>query len=266
MNAPLRGRRVVNTRAVHQAGALDRLLRENGAIPVAYPCIAIAPPPNAAELDESLDRLAAGEFDWLVLTSSNTVHALATQLKQRDGRIGNVRIAAVGPSTAESTERLLGVTPAFVPATYTGFALSAGVPVEPGSRVLLPASEIAEPELADQLRRRGAIVEVVTAYRTVVGRGGSDLPRLLADGQIDALTFCSSSAVDGFVARMENEGGSLLRALALPAICIGPNTQATALDHGFRSPSAAETQTLDGLIDSLQLAFSVQPQGGPRWH
>ena len=35
--------RVVNTRSRDQAGELNELLRAAGAIPLAYPCIAIAP-------------------------------------------------------------------------------------------------------------------------------------------------------------------------------------------------------------------------------
>jgi uroporphyrinogen-III synthase len=42
------GKRIVNTRAVHQAEALNTLLRARGALPLDYPCIAIVPSQDSA--------------------------------------------------------------------------------------------------------------------------------------------------------------------------------------------------------------------------
>ena len=77
----LTGKQVANTRALHQAEELDRLLYRTGAIPISYPCLAIAPPENSTSLDVALCQLAGGRFDWLVLTSSNTVLAIQTRLQ-----------------------------------------------------------------------------------------------------------------------------------------------------------------------------------------
>ncbi|MCA9871777.1 MAG: uroporphyrinogen-III synthase, partial [Anaerolineae bacterium] len=80
----LAGKRIVVTRAAEQAGDLDELLRERGATPLPYPCIAIAVPEDAAPLDEALRGLAAGGYDWLVLTSRNAVAILAERLDALD--------------------------------------------------------------------------------------------------------------------------------------------------------------------------------------
>ena len=80
MTSPLAGKRVVNTRAVHQSAELDRLLRDHGAVPLSFPCIAIGPPADAAPLDAALGRLAEGSFEWVVFTSANTVEAVAVRL------------------------------------------------------------------------------------------------------------------------------------------------------------------------------------------
>ena len=69
----LAGKRIVITRARHQAGAFADLLREHGAIPILYPCIAIIPPDDPAPLDEALAHLSA--YDWMLITSANTVRA-----------------------------------------------------------------------------------------------------------------------------------------------------------------------------------------------
>jgi uroporphyrinogen-III synthase len=265
MTAKLCGIRVVNTRSAHQADDVNRLLHAAGAIPIPYPCIAIAPPPDAAALDRALDRLAAGEFDWLALTSSNTIHALAQRWSPPTGLWKRTRVAAVGPATARAAGDLLDAPSVLTPPTHSGAALADAIPVRRGDRVLLPCSDVARSELAAGLGARGAQVESIVAYRTEIGGGGSNLPILLADGQIDAISFCSSSAVDGFVARLAAEGGELPAALALPVVCIGEPTCATAREHGFRHATPTNVHSLDALIATLAETMATQLQGGSRW-
>ena len=112
MSNALAGRKIVNTRSVDQAGELDDLVRERGAIPISYPCIAVTPPDDPAELDSALDALLAGEFDWLVLTSTNTVRSLAGRLSALDRRVPETptwRTAAIGPATRDAALRALGL-------------------------------------------------------------------------------------------------------------------------------------------------------------
>ena len=261
----LSGKRVVNTRGARQAADLDRLLAERGAVPLRYPCIAIAPPSDRRLITEALANLAAGRFDWLVLTSANTVEALTGH--DPDGRIAiapGTAVAAIGPATA-AVARQAGLKVAVVPDHHDGPTLAAAIPVAPGQRVLLPASEIARPELANALAARGAEVKVVTAYRTVAGEGGVDLPRLLADGGVDAITLASSSAVDGLIARLNREGGSLASLRGVPLVCIGERTRQTALERGLDAAVAAERSTLPGLIEALVRRLSPDNAGGATW-
>jgi hypothetical protein len=51
MTGVLDGKFIVNTRATHQAKGLNTLLRMRGAVPLDYPCIAIAPPEDSVLLD-----------------------------------------------------------------------------------------------------------------------------------------------------------------------------------------------------------------------
>lgn len=268
MNGSLGGLRVVNTRAVHQASALDRLLTERGAVSIPYPCIAIVPPADTAELDWSLRRLAAGEFDRLVFTSANAVAAVTSRCARlgiRNAVHPNTSVAAVGPASADAANELLGRSPAVVPDTHTGTELARAIHVRPSERVLLPLSEIAGDDVARGLRRLGADVTEVTAYRTVTGHGGVDLPGMLATNAVDAITFCSPSAVAGFVERMTRENGSLPSAHARTVVCIGPSTHEAAVRHGFMEAVGATIHTLDGLVAELEQVGAVRPQGGNRW-
>ena len=68
---PLAGKRVLVTRAAHQAGKLSEGLRALGATPVEVPVLEIRHPESFEALDAALRTLAA--YDWLILTSANTV-------------------------------------------------------------------------------------------------------------------------------------------------------------------------------------------------
>lgn len=257
MSRPLAGRTIVNTRATHQADELDRLLCAAGGQPVAYPCIAITPPADTGDLDAALHALGTGAFDWLIVTSVNTVSAIASRLGALGLSLANApaKIAAVGPSTADAARETLQRSVAFVPDTHTAEALAQSLPIAAGARILLPESAIAHPALAESLRARGAQVTVIAAYRTVCATaGGEDVPRLLADGRIDALTFTSSSTVDCFLERIKR-ANRLSEAVLVCAACIGPRTADTARDAGFSSIVVAQPHTLRGLVDALSNHF-----------
>ena len=75
-SGPLAGLTVLVPRARGQAGGFSRLLRERGAETLEVPAIEIRPVASSAELDLALEQLAAGRYDWLVVTSVNGVAAL----------------------------------------------------------------------------------------------------------------------------------------------------------------------------------------------
>lgn len=258
MTGVLDGKYIVNTRAAHQAKGLNTLLRMRGAVPLDYPCIAIAPPEDSALLDAALCDLVAGRFDWLILTSANTVMAVAQRLKALELTLAGAifRTAAVGPATAEAAQAQLGLNLFDLPPQYMAESLAEHLPIEAETRVLLPESAIARPTLANRLSDRGAVVSVVDAYQTICGQGGAAVPQLLAQKRIDALTFTSSSTVTFFLERLCNEGGRREEALAVCAACIGTKTAAAARDHGFTVLITAAEQTLDGLIDALDTYFA----------
>jgi uroporphyrinogen-III synthase len=250
---------VVNTRALDQAAEFDGALRGRGAEPVSFPCVAIAPCEDERSLRAGQARLQAGGYDWLIFTSANAVRAFAGD---QAGKIpGNVRIGAVGPGTVASLRATFNRPPDLVPPDHHAAGLLAAIEMTTGERVLLPSSSLARTELADGLRARGAEVDVVVAYRTVVGSGGVDLAPMIASGAIDAIAFASPSAVDGFVSRLKAETMILDQARALPIGCIGRTTAARAAELAFTSISIAQRQTIDGLVDSLAEALARSREG-----
>src|SRR5256884_6616095 len=68
---PLRGRRIVVTRAREQAGELVRALEELGAEVVLAPTIRIEPLADLEPLRAALTD--PGRYDWIVITSQSSV-------------------------------------------------------------------------------------------------------------------------------------------------------------------------------------------------
>lgn len=263
--SPLSGVRVVNTRSPRQAPQLDHLLRERGAEPIAYPCIDIAPPADSAALGEALRRLDAGGFDWLVFTSANAVEAVATATADSPlppGWAGTTRVAVVGPGTARALADLLGVAADLCPAEHQAEALADQLAVRGARRVLVPQADKARETLGEVLAASGVRVEAVVAYRTVLGSGGSDVPRLLRARQVDTVVFASPSAVDNMATRFAMEGGQWDDLRSACIACIGPVTARAAADRGLRVDVLPEEHTLPALVRALETFYRTHKQTG----
>ena len=173
----------------------------------------------------------------------------------RDGDVRDlkgIRLGAIGPATAAALQRR-GLRPDFVPPEYRAESvieamLQLGVE---GSRVLIPRAREAREILPEKLAAAGARVEVVTAYETVLDDTGAEEMRdMLSAGEIDIITFTSSSTVKNFVTLLDGFDLSGLPA-SVTIACIGPVTAGTARDLGLRVDMVAEEFTIPGLVQTL---------------
>jgi uroporphyrinogen-III synthase len=266
---PLEGRWVVNTRSPRQSRELDVLLEERQAHPVSYPCIDICPPLDTAPLDQALTEAAEGGFDWLVFTSANAVEAVEDRLRElgipREGMVAT-RAAAVGPGTAAAVSEKLGIAPEMCPEEHRAEALAADLVARRARRVLVPQAERAREALVRVLRENDVEVEAVTAYRTVVGTGGADVPRLVSEGRVDAVVFASPSAVDNMAVRFEQEGGYWEDLKRVRIGCVGPVTADAARERGLDLRVLPLKYTLPDLVNALELFYRHNPKvGAPAW-
>ncbi len=218
-SSPLESKRVLVTRTREQAGALSERLRALGATPVEFPVIRIVPPQNWESLDSALGRLFLADarnlpyYTWLIFTSANGVNIFCERLLSLGFHTENMaegHVAAIGPATAAALARY-GITADLVPDEYVAESVAAelieyarkwGEPLE-GKRILLPRAAEARKVLVTALEQAGAQVDEVAAYTTVTAASddehGREVQRLLQNGQIDIITFTSSSTVRNFM-------------------------------------------------------------------
>jgi uroporphyrinogen-III synthase/uroporphyrinogen III methyltransferase/synthase len=254
MSLPLAGRRVLVTRAAHQAGKLSEGLRALGAEPVEVPVLEIRPPASFDGLDAALRKL--DQYDWLILTSANTVRALV----ERTAALGIVdatvpKVAAVGEATA-SVARNAGFTVALVPREYVAESLVDSLAEQvAGKRVLLARAEIARDVIPDALREAGAEVDVVDAYRNVMPEGTPALLRDALTRGIDAATFTSSSSVT-HLAEAASAAGIPFPFAGVAAISIGPITSATLREVGWEPAAEADPHDIPGLVTAVVASLS----------
>lgn len=248
---PLFGMGVVITRPERQADDLARLLAAEGANPIAFPTIAIGPPESWDELDSAIDALDT--FEWLIFTSANGVHFFLNRLQAlgRDIRdLKGIKICCIGPATARQIEER-GIRVDLVPGEYIaeGILKSFEAMDLTGAKILIPRAEKARDVLPQGLRKMGAEVVVATTYRTGnSGRKKEELAACLKAGEVQVITFTSSSTVTNFVEIM---GADYHLPHDVKIACIGPVTAATAKKAGLTIDIAQEEYTMEGLVASL---------------
>jgi uroporphyrinogen III methyltransferase/synthase len=258
---PLAGRRIVVTRAKGQAEALSSRLRALGADVAELPVIEIRPAADYGPLDRAVANLAS--YDWLIFTSVNGVRFFVERLQRptEDLRALRAKICAIGPATRSAVESL-GLKVALMGKEYVAEGLvEAFSPYDlAGCRVLLPRAAVARDLVPAELARRGAVVDVVEAYRTVVPEGAAaSAHELLAGGRNpDCVTFTSSSTVQNFVALA---GAGALRGIRV--VCIGPVTSRTARGLGIEVAAEARVYTIDGVVEAVRALCETEATPPP---
>src|SRR5437762_4288914 len=249
---PLRGRRIVVTRAREQAGELVRALEEMGAEVGPAPTIRIEPLPDLEPLRRALSRLA--DYRWTVFTSQNTVHVVLERVAGwglAPHIFAQTRVAAIGPATADALGAA-GVRVELVPAGYVAESLVEALATQDslgGARILIPRAATARDALPAGLRALGAQVDVIPVYETVREAGdGRALAAELLAGRLDAVTFTSSSTVRHFVELVGREAAGCGRC---GTVTIGPVTAATARELGLTVAVEANEYTVPGLVAAL---------------
>jgi uroporphyrinogen III methyltransferase/synthase len=247
----LAGVRVLITRSKADNQRLSEKLRELGAVTIELPTIAIIPSENTDLLDDSIRTLS--NYDWLIFTSVHGVEFFnkrMTALGKPIGKLHKLKVAAIGPTTATALERL-GRKPDYVPPEFLSERIITGLGQVSGKRILLPRADIASAKLPKLLRRRGAIVDEVVAYRTVKPEDlSSDRLQSILQQRVDVVTFTSPSTVRNLAeAAGPKHVGPLLKGVKVA--CIGPVTAEAARTLGVRVDIVAPNYTIEDLVMAI---------------
>jgi len=230
----LTGKTVVITRAAGQAGELRAQLVKLGARVIECPTIQIVPPKTWRPVDEAIRAL--GSYDWVLFTSANAIDQFLGRMK---GAQFTVPIAVVGSATAG---RLLdyGLKASLVPRDFRAEGLLEVFPEKlVGTRILFPRAEVAREMLPEELRRRGATVDIVTVYRTVKAEGGS-LREILESEEVDCVVFTSPSTIPDDI-------GPIAAQIAV----IGPVTREAAKLLGLQPTIEPAESTIPALVAAI---------------
>jgi uroporphyrinogen III methyltransferase / synthase len=244
---PLQGVTIAVTRARAQASRLAERLRGLGAEVIVAPVISIESLPGPApELDS---------YDLICFTSPTGVEALFERLEAEglDSRAfpsrNQTRVAAIGPATARALSAR-GINTDVMPEKAVGEALAEALGNVPVTRALVARAREARDVVPEALRERGAEVDVVAVYETVV--------ELLDPGQVatvaaaDFITFTSASTVRNFLASVGGAEAWLARGQSRPrTVSIGPVTSDELRQHGLEPDIEAQEHDIDGLVAAM---------------
>ncbi|WP_258229333.1 uroporphyrinogen-III synthase [Arthrobacter sp. HMWF013] len=275
----LNGRRVLITRSADRARPLASLLGSLGAEPLVLPLIDFERAADQPGLDDALDALAAGAFDWLVVSSITTVRMLVEKAAERGTTPAalvpaGTRVATIGPSSRQTLEAV-GIPVALAPVDIQSAEGLVDLWTAAPESVLLPQADIAATALRDGLAAKGAAVTAVVAYHTVdfparpelrlaaepapaVGGAVHEAPRELSPSQ--ARRELDGGAIDAVVAASPSAARRIAATL-LPLgscrfIAIGRPTAAEAAALGIPVAATAKVPTPDGIVAALGSVFA----------
>ena len=245
-------KRILITRPRIQADSLADGLKAAGFEPIYFPVIEIRPMEDNTQLEQALNNLA--KYEWIVFTSVNAVDVVFSPSPLRPspnfGRGGGVRVAAIGPKTADAL-KTRGVVVDFVPEEYVAEAILPGLGDLKNKWVLLPRAEIARKALPEEIVKAGGIAHEIAVYKTLPAQPDAEGLAALRAG-VDVITLTSPSTVQNFCAITKQ---NRLDPLNLPNnplfACIGPITEQAAREEGLVNIMAAKEYTSEGLIQII---------------
>jgi uroporphyrinogen-III synthase len=199
------------------------------------------------------------EYDWLIFTSGNGVDYFCQRLKAQGPSISpKPRIGVVGRATAERLT-LWGFHADVIPETFTAEEFLQAFPENlSGVKFLFPRGNIARATLPDGLRQRGAVVDEIIVYRTLMADPPDErLVEMIESASVDLVTFTSSSTVANFIRLVGEDRVERFKDRFFVA-SIGPKTSQTIRELGWQVDIEAPTSTVSALVEAIAAYFHSQ--------
>lgn len=249
----LQDKNILVTRAKAQASALSLQIKKYGGNPVEMPlisCQAVVDKTAITNVINSLDT-----YNWLVFTSKNGIDFFFKEFKNFGKEVPlleKYKIAVVGAKTEAILDEY-GLKADLTPTHFVAESLLAELlkVVSKGEKVLIVRGSLARNVIGNGLRENDIFVTELDVYETVMEKSSkAKLYELIKKGQIDVVTFTSSSTVDNFVRLLEGTDwrdyiGNLVFA------SIGPITTEEMKKHLLPVNTEPKQYTLQGMLDSV---------------
>ncbi|MBL4702560.1 MAG: uroporphyrinogen-III C-methyltransferase [Phycisphaeraceae bacterium] len=250
---PLFGKTVLITRTRQQASDFASHLGFLGANVIEAPTIDIVAPEAWDSVDAVISRVR--DYDWLILTSANSVSAMAQRMahmKLDARRLAGVQIAAIGSATADALQEQLNIIPDLIPTQFVAESLAAQMIAQhdvSGKKMLLLRADIARPALPKLLAQAGAEITEHVIYQTkLADRLPIEALEALREKRVDWVTFTSSSTATNMVKLLGDEK-DLLKHCKLASI--GPITSKTMQALTLQIDLEATQSDIPGLVNAL---------------
>ena len=248
------GKTIIVTRSRDQASEFSEKLIELGANVIEFPTIRITKPDTFVPLDNEINRLES--TDWVIFTSVNGVESFFQRMFElgKDVRdLKGVKICSIGPATTEKVREFHIRVDCQPPKYVAESVVEALKKVEDlnGKHILMPRTDIARSYLPEELQKLGADVADVIAYKTVIADNGDGaVLDSLKNGEVDIVTFTSSSTVRNFVKIVGRDNFDGFKEKVQFA-SIGPITTETAEEMNIKISIKAEDYTIPGLVQAI---------------
>jgi len=253
VEAALRGKTILTTRAAAQSGELTESLTRLGARVLECPAIELEPVEDLSAIDNAISSLS--RYQWLIFTSANAVDYFMNRVREVNGEIPQIPIAVVGATTAERLKQWK-LFPSLIPEQFNAEGLLKAFSLDlSGVRILFPRAAVARELLPEELRHRGAMVDILPVYRTrKTSEGSLDIAKILQTETVDCIVFTSSSAVHAIA---ESLGDRLQPALQKVTIAvIGPVTASSCEEIGLVAEIQPSRATIPDLVAAIREYFN----------
>lgn len=247
---PLFGRRVLVTRPAHQAGEMVRKLEQLGAVVYRLPAVEIREPADWGPVDKAINE----QWNWIVFTSANGVHALIRRLKAlgRDLRaFGGVKLAAIGPKTAAAL-REYHLDADLVPETFNSEGLVEALKSAASrQRVLLARANRGRELLQKELAKVADVHQVAVYDQVDAITPDAEVLDHLRRGEIRYVALSSSKIAENLLKLFDETMKGRVERGEIELVAISPETGKAIRALGFPVAAEATEFTTDGLIQAI---------------
>ena len=248
---PLFGKSIMVTRSRSQNSKLVERIMDLGGNPIEIPTIKIEKVQDNKELENEIKNLK--DYTYLVLTSKNGVDIFFDKLDEMglDFRaLANIKVCSIGAATSKAIIRR-GIKPDIQPEKAVGESLYDELKdiVSKEDKILIPRAKNAREFLVKKLNEISNVTEVVTYESVMDDSKKEEAINALEEGNLDYITFASSSTVTNFINLIGEENKDKLSNTKI--ISIGKITTKTILDNGLEVYKESEKASIESMIEAM---------------